>query len=191
MKPNPLPYAINHLLAQEPWAQRKLLAHRGKTAAIDTGLLTLRLRITDDGMVEAVDTQVASDVTIKVKLSDLPLIAVDPERAFSYVKIDGDADLANAISQLSQNLRWDAAHDLSKLVGEIAAQRMVSAGESAAATVKATHKSFTENLAEYFLEEQPMLVRPAAVTGMGDRVGRLRDDVERLIKRIEKLESRS
>jgi ubiquinone biosynthesis protein UbiJ len=190
MTPNPLSHAINHLLAQEPWAQQKLLAHRGKTAAIDTGVLTLRLRVGADGMVEAADDDAASDVTIKVKLSDLPLIAANAERAFSYVKIDGDADFANAISQLSQNLRWDVAHDLSKLIGEIAAQRLVDAAASAVAAVQATHKSLTENIAEYLLEERPMLVRSAAVSDMGGEVGKLRDDLERLVKRIEKLEGK-
>jgi ubiquinone biosynthesis accessory factor UbiJ len=199
MKPNPLyprislgPFclAINHLLAQEPWAQQKLLAHRGKTAAIDIGVLVLRLRVTADGFVEAGDDEVASDVTIKIKLSDLPLLAANAKSAFSYVKIEGDADFANAISQVSQNLRWDAADDLSKLIGEIAAQRLVSTAGAAAATVRATHRSLTENLAEYFLEEQPMLVRPAAVEDMRGDVGKLRDDVERLAKRIEKLESK-
>jgi ubiquinone biosynthesis protein UbiJ len=187
---NLLPQALNHLLTQEAWAQQKLLAHRGKTAVIDAGILTLRLRVTADGLVEAVDDKVASDVAIKVKLSDLPLLAGNPERAFSYVKIDGDADFANVISQLSQNLRWDAGYDLSKLVGEIAAQRLVSGTGSAVAAVRKTHRSLTENLAEYFLEERPMLVRPAAVTEMDGEVVKLRDDIERLGKRIEKLEGK-
>jgi len=33
-----------------------------------------------------------------------------------------------------------------------------------------------------------MLVRPAAVTAMGQEINQLRDDTERLIKRLEKLE---
>jgi ubiquinone biosynthesis protein UbiJ len=198
----PLCHAINHLLAQEPWAQQKLLAHGGKTAAIDTGMLVLRLRVTADGFVEAADhvgddagkdassEAAASDVTIKIKLSDLPLLAANAERAFSYVKIEGDADFANAISQVSQNVRWDAAHDLSKVIGEIAAQRLVSTAQSATTAMRSAHRSLTENLAEYFLEEQPMLVRPAAVSEMGGEIGKLRDDIERLAKRIEKLESK-
>ncbi|RXZ34044.1 sterol-binding protein [Oxalobacteraceae bacterium CAVE-383] len=186
----PLCHAINHLLAQEPWARQKLLAHCGKTAAIDMGALTLRLRVTVDGMVEAAEKEAASDVTIRLKLSDLPLLAANAERAFSYVKIEGDADFANTISQLTRDLRWDAGHDLSKVFGEIAAQRMVSGAASAFASVRATHRSFTENLAEYFLEEQPMLVRPSAVAEIGGEVGKLRDDVERLAKRIEKLEGK-
>ena len=190
----PLCHAINHLLAQEPWAQQTLRAHSGKTAAIDTGVLVLRLRVTADGFVEAGDDAgkdaAASDVAIKIKLSDLPLLAANAERGFSYVKIDGDADFANAISQVSQNLRWDAAHDLSKVIGEIAAQRLVSTAQSATTAMRSAHRSLTENLAEYFLEEQPMLVRPMAVSEMSGEIGKLRDDIERLAKRIEKLESK-
>jgi ubiquinone biosynthesis protein UbiJ len=188
----PLCHAINHLLAQEPWAQQKLLAHSGKTATVDIGVMALRLRVTADGMVETVErnSETASDVTIRIKLSDLPLLAANAERAFSYVKIEGDADFANTISLLSRDLRWDAGHDLSKIFGEIAAQRMVSGAASAVEAVRATHRSLTENLAEYFLEEKPMLVRPAAVAEMGGEVGKLRDDIERLAKRIEKLEGK-
>ena len=187
---SPLCHAVNHLLAQEPWARQKLLAHRGKTAAVDIGVATLRLRVTADGLVETAQKDAVSDVTIRIKLSDLPLLAANAERAFSYVKIEGDADFANTISQLARELRWDAGHDLSKIFGEIAAQRMVSGAASAFGTVRATHRSLTENLAEYFLEEQPMLVRPSAVAEIGGDIGKLRDDVERLAKRIEKLQGK-
>ena len=186
----PLCQTINHLLAQEPWAQQKLLAHRGKTAAVDIGVAILRLRVAADGLVETAQQDAVSDVMIRIKLSDLPLLAANAERAFSYVKIEGDADFANTISQLSREVRWDAGHDLSKIFGEIAAQRMVSGAASALAAVRSTHRSLTENLAEYFLEEQPMLVRPSAVAGIGDEIGKLRDDVERLAKRIAKLDGK-
>ena len=51
-----------------------------------------------------------------------------------------------------------------------------------------THQKLQENLAEYFLEENPMLVRPAEVTRFGTQMNKTRDDVERLMKRIEKME---
>ncbi|MEO8838456.1 MAG: sterol-binding protein, partial [Herbaspirillum sp.] len=42
--------------------------------------------------------------------------------------------------------------------------------------------------AEYFLEENVMLVRPLAVTEFTGTVTTLRNDLERLNKRIERLE---
>jgi len=186
----PAAAVINHLLAQEPAAQRQLAEHGGKVACIDTGLFQLRLRVMADGMVETVDAGAAPNVTIRVKLSDLPLIAANRERAVSYVKIEGDADFANAVSQLTRSLRWDAEDDLSKVVGDIAATRVVAGARSAIDMAQTTHRKLAENVAEYFLEEQPMLIRPHAVTDFSADVVKLRDDIERLGKRIEKLEKR-
>lgn len=191
----PITASINHLLAQEPWAQRILASHAGKVACFDGGAVKLSWQVSPDGLLQVppadADENVVNvpNVTIRVNLADLPLIAQNRERAFSYVKIDGDADFANAISQVSQDLRWDAEHDLSKLVGDIAAVRLVSGGNALVAGLRSTHKKLTENLAEYFLEEQPMLVRPQAVSDFTNDVTRLRDDVERLAKRINKLKT--
>jgi ubiquinone biosynthesis protein UbiJ len=57
-------------------------------------------------------------VTISLKLADVPLMLQNRERAFSYVQIAGDAEFANAISSLSNSLRWEAEHDLEKVVGQ-------------------------------------------------------------------------
>jgi ubiquinone biosynthesis protein UbiJ len=182
-----LPAAINHLLAQEPWARARLTPHAGKVACMDGGPVTVRLKVAADGMVEAAAADTAPNVTVRVNLSDLPLIMQNRERAFSYVKVEGDADFANTISQLSQSLRWEAEEDLGKLVGDIAATRIVAGARTALETAKSTHKALAENIAEYLLEENPMLIRPQAVADFTGDVTKLRDDVERLGKRIEKL----
>jgi ubiquinone biosynthesis protein UbiJ len=182
-----LPATINHLLAQEAWARARLIPHAGKIAVFDAGLMTVRLKVAADGMVEAAAADEPATVTIRVRLSDLPLIMQNRERAFSYVKIDGDADFANTISQLSQSLRWEAEDDLSKAVGDIAAHRIVASARSAFDGAKSLQRSVSENVAEYFLEENPMLMRPQAIAEFTNDVTRLRDDVARLAKRIEKL----
>lgn len=182
---------VNHLLAQEDWAAAKLRAHAGKTACIDLSAFQIRVTVGRDGLLQAasaLEKPQTDHVVLRIKLADLPLIAQNRERAVSYVKIEGDADFANTISQLSQDLRWEAEEDLSKLFGDIAAVRMVSLGKSVVENSQAIHQSLQENLAEYFLEENPMLVRPIAVRALGDEVSKTRDDVERLIKRIERLE---
>ena len=180
--------AINHLLAQEDWARASLRRHAGKLACIDTGHLQLRLRVAADGLLEAGDADAAANVTIHVKLSDLPLIAANRERAFSYVRIEGDAEFANTISQLSKGLRWEPEHDLERLFGPIGATRLAGGARSALANARATGRRLAENLAEFLVEEQPVLVRPGDVEEFGAGVVRLRDDVERAAKRIARLE---
>jgi len=113
------------------------------------------------------------------------------DRAFSYVTIEGDADFANAISQVSQSLHWEVEEDLGKLVGDIAAMRIVASAKSAFQTMKSTHQAFTENVAEYLVEEKAVLVRPQEIKDFSADVIKLRDDVERIVKRIEKLEGRT
>lgn len=184
----PVVAAINHLLAQEAWARATLALHAGKEALIDTGAVQLRMRVTRDGMVEPGSDAMPATVTIRVKLSDVPLILQNRDRAFSYVKIEGDADFANTISQLAKGLRWEAEHDLEKLFGPIAATRLADGARNAASGVAATGKKFAENVAEFLLEERAVLIRPSQVAELGDEITRLRDDVERAAKRLQKIE---
>jgi ubiquinone biosynthesis accessory factor UbiJ len=184
----PLAATLNHLLAQEPWARRELAVHAGKVACVDAAAVALRLRVTADGLLEVAGADAPASVTIHVKLADLPLIAQNRERAFSYVRIEGDAEFANCLSGLGKSLRWEAEHDLEKVVGPVAAVRMVAGARAAFAAVKDGHRKLAENVAEFLAEERPVLLRPPVVAAFSSDVSRLRDDVERAAKRIAKLE---
>ena len=185
---------VNHLLAQEAWAREALKRHAGKVACIDTGHLRLCMRVARDGMLEtaggADSVDQVPNVTIHVKLGDLPLILQNSERAFSYVRIDGDAEFANTISQLSKGLRWDAENDLERFIGPIGAARLVGGARGAVGSASSAGRRLAENVAEFLLEERRVLVRPKHVEGFGDEINRLRDDVERSAKRIARLEQR-
>jgi ubiquinone biosynthesis protein UbiJ len=187
MIPSPFLAVINHLLAQEPWARAKLVAHAGKVVCMDFGLMPVFVKVAPDGTLQAATDAQPTNVRIGIKLADLPLIVQNRERAFSYVTVEGDADFANAISQLSQSLRWEAEEDLSRWVGDIAAARIITGAKAALDGAKLTQQKLAENLAEYLLEENPMLARAQAVADFCGDVTKLRDDSERLAKRIEKL----
>lgn len=202
----PLVAAINHLLAQEAWARAALALHAGKVACIDLSGIALRLRVAGDGLLEAAPPakrpvpdlpelaplpplpEPPANVTIGVRLADLPLLLQNRERAFSYVTIEGDAEFANTISQLSKTLRWEAEHDLERWLGPIAAARLVGGARHAFDTVRTGQRKALENLAEYVTEEQPLLVRPQQLEAAGSAITRLRDDVERAAKRLVRLE---
>lgn len=186
----PVIATINHLLAQEPSARQQLLRHAGKLAVIDTGAFALRLRVAADGMLESAPADAPASVTIGLKLADLALIAQQPERAFSYVRIDGDAEFANAISQLSKTVRWDAGYDLERLFGPIAAERLVAGAQAGVARARAGGRKLAANVAEFLVEEQPLLVHRRALDAFSSDVARLRDDVERSAKRLARLEQK-
>lgn len=184
---NPIAAAINHLLARQPAQQAALAAHAGKTACIATGFFDLRLRVAADGLLEAGLDDNAS-VTIRVKPADVPQILANRARAFSYVKIEGDADFANSISQIANTLRWEAEEDLTPLVGDIAAVRIVQTVQASLANMQSSGKKLAENIAEYLLEENPTLLHKQVAEDFAAAVATLRDDTERLAKRIQLLE---
>jgi ubiquinone biosynthesis protein UbiJ len=181
---------FNRLLREEPWALKQLQIHAGKIAYLDLSPLMLRIQVTASGLLETAPDDAAAAVTIRINPADLPLILQNQQRMMAYVKLEGDADLAHTIADLVKNLRWDIEHQLSALFGDIAANRMTTTGKTIVNNLHNAANKWQENWAEYFLEENPMLVRPSHVAGFAEQVGRVRDDVERLMKRIEKLEKK-
>lgn len=182
----PISAALNHLLVRQPALRERLSAHAGKCARIDAGLMQLDIAVTNDGLLEPASAEPA--VTIRINPADLPQVLANRERAFSYVTISGDADFARAISDLANGLRWDAEEDLAPLVGDIAAVRLVRAGREATATLQAGARKLVGNVTEYLLEENPTLLYRRAGSDFAADIAVLRDDVERLAKRIGLLE---
>jgi len=76
--------------------------------------------------------------------------------------------------------------DLSRVVGDIAAHRMAQAGRRRRVPKRAA-VSMAENVAEYLTEEKAVLVTPLQAAEFVREVDELRDAVERLDKRIERL----
>jgi ubiquinone biosynthesis protein UbiJ len=103
------------------------------------------------------------------------------------VEVTGDTDLASALQFVFRNLRWDVEEDLSRLVGDTAAHRAVSAGRSFVAWQQGAMQRLGANVAEFLQEEQQSLARPADVQAFGLAVAETRDAVERLEKRIARL----
>ncbi len=187
MLATPAAATINHLLSRQPALCRRLAAHAGKTACIDTGIMTLNLSVAADGLLQSA-TDEKPNVTIRLKPADVPRMLAEMERAFSYVAIEGDADFAKAISDVAMGLRWEAEEDLAPFVGDIAAVRIVKTARAAMSTAKSNAHNLAENIAEYLLEENPTLLRPEAADRFAMEVAILRDDTERLAKRIALLE---
>ena len=187
MLATPAAATINHLLSRQPALCRRLAAHAGKTACIDTGFMTLNLSVAADGLLQSA-TDEKPNVTIRLKLADVPRMLTEMERAFSYVAIEGDADFAKAISDVAMGLRWEAEEDLAPFVGDIAAVRIVKTARAAMSTAKSNAHNLAENIAEYLLEENPTLLRPEVADRFAMEVAILRDDTERLAKRIALLE---
>lgn len=188
----PIAATINHLLSRQPSLTNLLKTHAGKTACFDVGIVQVCLFVTGEGLLRYVEQTQAEDikpaVTIRIKPTELPAILADMKQAFSHVTIEGDADFAKTISELAMQLHWDAEEDLAPLVGDIAAVRLVQFARATFNNVKASTQSLVESAAEYLLEEQPVLLRRQKRVDFSAQVMTVRDDTERLAKRIALLE---
>jgi ubiquinone biosynthesis accessory factor UbiJ len=178
--------ALNHLLSRQPALRDKLSIHAGKVVRIDVGFIQLSLAVASDGLLESANAEPSVNITIKP--ADLPQILANIDRAFSYVSISGDADLARTISEVANGLHWEVEEDLAPWVGDIAALRIANAGRQIIGAAKSTAQNLAENMAEYWLEENPTLLYRRAGEDFATDVARLRDDVERLSKRVEQIE---
>ena len=177
----------NHVLAPANWAREKLAAHAGKVAQFEVPPARFALLIGADGLVQPADSASEPAVTIRFDRAALLETLADREQAWRKAQIEGDTEFASAISQVAANLQWDVEEDLSRVFGDIAAHRMAETGRMAAAWPRQAARSVAANAAEYLTEEAQLLVTPLQAAEFVHAVDELRDAVERLDKRIERL----
>ncbi|MGI9024002.1 MAG: ubiquinone biosynthesis accessory factor UbiJ [Burkholderiaceae bacterium] len=208
--PNPLdalPAAINHLLRAEPWARAQLAPHVNKTLHIVVQPFTIKLSVAPDGSVARATPSATPDTTVTLPSSAIVRLLSGAGRGDEQggdrrgddrsdglmrdMRLEGDADFAHAASMLVRHLRWDVEEDLSTLVGDAAAHRVVASARSANREIRRTHEKVAAGITEYLLEENPQLVRPRAVHVLADGVRKLRDDIARLEKRVDRLPLRA
>ena len=189
--PAPLLAAINHLLGQAAWARGKLAPFSGHAARIKLPPFEAAFLIAEDGCIGVVADAAMPDVEPEVSISlpaATPLLALQGKDAvMRAARIEGSAEFAEALGFVIRNLRWDAEEDLSKIVGDIAAHRIATGTREFAGWQQQAARNLAENLAEYFSEEQPLIARRVAVADFSAEVDRLRDDVARLEKRVQRL----
>lgn len=175
--------ALNHLLGQADWARRQLSGFTGRRARFEMPPWRLAFRIGERGRLELADDQEV-DVTV-VLPADTPLVALrGMDRAMAAAHVTGNAEFATALSFVLKNLRWDAEEDLSKLVGDIAAHRLVGVSSRLTSWQQRAARDFAENVAEYLGEEADLLVRARDLTTFRAELAEFNCRIELLEARV-------
>lgn len=213
--PSPVISFVNHVLGQHAWARDKLRACAGRTLKVSAGPFIFHWAITPEGLVGAIPQSMASnnsshqgsqpgglsglppdipgelafDVSLTVSLSSLPQFALDRSGALKSVRIDGDAEFAQLLGQLVREVRWDAEDDLARVVGDIAAHRLMRGAKSFHAYGFNAVQRLNETVTAFLLDEDPTLVRRPMLEALARDIASLRDDCARLEKRLERLEA--
>lgn len=176
---------LNRMLEGEAWARERLAPFAGRTARIEAPPFALQWSVAEGGRLAASGEAAEPAVTVGLALATLPFALVDPQAATRGVKLQGDAEFAQALSFVLQNLRPEPEEELSRLLGDAAATRLVAFLRVSASHWREFAGRMLDNTANYIVAENPMVVARDEVAAFVQEVARLRDDVARLEKRIE------
>lgn len=180
-------FFVNRLLEAEPWALERLAPFAGETLdVLAPPLPVLRLTIVEGGRLRAGGD--APGLTVRVRPEALLELPRGEERFLRAVEVTGNAKLAQEVLSLARHLRWDVEEDLSRVVGDIAAHRLVEAARSFAAWQADAARRLVAAAVDYLTVESPLLARRDEQAAHAGAVAELRDALARLEKRIERLD---
>ena len=182
--------AINRLLRANSWALESLRAHAHKTALFVCPPFALKMTVLETGELAAANAEANPDATISATPGVLLRLAARDESAWNAADVAGDVQFAAAIDQVRRNLEWDYEEDLSRVFGDVAAHRLASAARELDRWGRESVLSVGRALTEYATHESPVLANPRAIDEFNADIDALRDDVERLEKRLDLLARR-
>ncbi|HTM62312.1 MAG TPA: hypothetical protein VL199_18345 [Burkholderiales bacterium] len=152
-------FVLNQLLARETWARERLERFVGESAEFCPPLLPpLRVHIEAGGRIEPGGGEPAASITLE--------------------GIIGEGALADELRYLAKHLRWDFEEELSRVMGDVAAERIGSTMRSFARWQADAAQRVTEAFADYAFVRRDELQHFAA------EIERLRAAIEQLERRL-------
>ncbi len=186
-----IPSALNRLLRQNSWASLRLQPFAGKVVRVETFPLPLLLGITENGELAAVAANATPDVTLRLSPAALLRLAARDTTVWNDIPVEGDAPLAAALHHIARNIRWDIEEDLSRVLGDVAAHRVLETGRKLDNWGRQAADNLARSFAEYWTEERPLIASRTDIEQFNRDVDSLRDDVARLEKRVEQWTART
>jgi ubiquinone biosynthesis protein UbiJ len=179
---------FNHFLPSKSWAGKRLQPYVGKTVRLCiSSFFNIVLTVQTSGELSAAMSSATVDTTITLTPGLLLRLLAHDEEAYRKISISGDSVFAEELLCISKNLHWDVEQDLSRIMGDILAHRVVRISKDLKQWHNKTIRNLSETLVEYWMEEQPLLAKSVRVHEFISEVGALKDDVEQLEKRVEKI----
>ncbi|MHB1291176.1 MAG: ubiquinone biosynthesis accessory factor UbiJ, partial [Sulfuricella sp.] len=172
-------------LRQHSWAMASLRLHAGKTLQLRLPLTSAVLSIQEDGSF----APAVPDARIDATLIPNPLAWLTSSDA-RFIPGGDDEAVANELAETLGEMRWDAEEDLSRVLGDIAAHRLVSTATGVIEWHRNAAETIAKSWAEHWQEENPLLAQPEQAHVFFKEVGELHDRVERLEQRIKQLSAK-
>jgi ubiquinone biosynthesis accessory factor UbiJ len=187
---SPFAAALNRLLDAEPWARERLAPFAGEVLEVRAPPLpALRFTVATDGRMAPAAVETIASLVITAGPGALAAALQGEEQLLRAVEVAGNARLASEVMFLFRHLRWDAEEAAAKIVGDVAAHRLAEFTRGVVSWHADAARRVAEGLVEYATEEKPLLVTRGELEGVAAAHARLRDGLERLEKRIDRLQN--
>lgn len=182
---------IQHLLAQNSWAAELLQPYGGKQARLIMPPFSATLVVLEDGGLALAGESAEVDASINIPVPVALRILAGDEGAGTAAVITGDTEFASVLASVLQGVSWEYEEDLSRVIGDVPAHEISKFGRNALSQIRRKGLSIAGMFSEYWQEEQPLIAKKRHVEQFVRNVDTLREDAERLQKRIARLQAHS
>jgi ubiquinone biosynthesis protein UbiJ len=185
---------LNRCIQESTSARELLGALAGETLTIEVlglGLtLSLAAQATGIELLAAAPRENAAVTVRGTPLDLMRLLGADPSAALrgSRTEVSGQLELAQKFADLLRLARPDIAREAARWVGDVPANEAARVLAMAQRWVLATLAAAERDIVEYLQEEGRALPAGPEAKTLQTEVERLRDDVEQVLARIERLE---
>lgn len=195
MRLAPFESLLNRNIAGSAVARRLCKQLEGKVLALHLTGVPLSLFFRSDGERMTIDTKDTDPPAASLSgtpLAFMRLAGPKPEAAIrgGAIHIQGDAEIAQAFSELLNAAQPDLEEELSRVIGDVAAHQVGNAARTALGFGRRAVDTLTQNVAEYLTEESRDLPTRTEADEFFADVDKLRDDVARLEARLTRLQQR-
>lgn len=178
---------LNQTLDVDPTLQKRLVPHSEKTVRIALPGFAASLCITQLGRLQQGQGETA-DVDIHIPLDAVLEWQIDRLAARNRIRIEGDAELALILAEVLGRSHWDAEDLLSRLVGDIAAHRILKIWRDRKDRRHDRWQRLSETVTDYMQFESRLLVSGPELEHFNQQVDILRYQLARLEQRLNLLE---
>lgn len=191
----PVEALLNQVLKQDSAALQRLAKHEGQMLGIVvTGMAQVNVRITRDGLNLSMTPDIITDVVLSGSTADFIKLARATDKANelinSNIDMNGDTELALAVTRVVQNLDIDWESLIQPLTGGVLAHQIGKGLRGLLKWGKDTSNTYRRAGKEY-LEDEVQLVAPAPLLDQFSAdVDQLRLSTDRLEARIARLENK-
>ena len=185
---------LNATLAMDPGSVQLLAKLEGRVIAMNIESIdgSFYLLLHRQGVSIEIDYDQNPDIIIEGGLLAYARSATASVRGLAnpdrLLEISGDADLVAVMRDFLRSLQPDLEEQLSSLIGDIPARQAGNQIRSFAEWAEQVGQSIAVNTGEYLTEEKQLLVVRPRIDRFLIAVDQLRNDTERLARRLDTLE---